>query len=134
MSRAFESRARRDLAFSGLCLSELASIRVGDLRRDGEKPQLTLSVGTEKSRRGTQITIRRDLAYAGLAKSDDRGRTIDVHALRHTLRHRFGTLRAQSGATPKEAMLAMRHSKLELTLSTYADARLVDVILSRVVA
>ncbi len=68
--------------------------------------------------------LDRDLIAAGIPKRDDRGRTIDVHALRHS----FGTMLAKSGATPKESQLAMRHSKIELTMNTYVDASLVDVV------
>ena len=37
--------------------------------------------------------LDRDLRLAGIAKRDDRGRTLDVHALRHT----FGTLMSKGG-------------------------------------
>ena len=56
-------------------------------------------------------------------KRDDRGRTIDVHALRHT----FGTHLSKGGVAPRTAQAAMRHSTLELTMNTYTDPRLLDV-------
>ena len=68
-------------------------------------------------------TLNRDLAAAGIPKTDDRGRTVDVHALRHS----FGTLLSTSGVTPRTAQQAMRHSKIELTPNTYTDSRLQDV-------
>jgi integrase len=37
--------------------------------------------------------LDRDLKMAGIAKRDERGRTIDVHAMRHT----FGTLLSKGG-------------------------------------
>ncbi len=76
-----------------------------------------------------------DLVAAGLAKRvlrngkwvidkrDDRGRTIDVHALRHT----FGTHLSRGGVAPRTAQAAMRHSTIELTMNTYTDPRLLDV-------
>jgi len=79
--------------------------------------------------------LSRDLVMAGIArrvkvngkwridKRDDRGRTIDVHALRHT----FGTLMSKGGIAPRTAQAAMRHSKLELTMNVYTDPRLLDV-------
>jgi len=67
--------------------------------------------------------LNRDLALAGIEKADHAGRTIDVHALRHT----FGTLLARAGAKPKAAQLAMRHSKIDLTMNTYTDPQLIDV-------
>ena len=50
--------------------------------------------------------FERDRAVAGIAKSDDRGRTVDVHALRHT----FGTMLSKAGVSPRVAQAAMRHS------------------------
>ena len=77
----------------------------------------------------------RDLVAAGLArrvkvngkwvidKRDDRGRTIDVHALRTS----FGTLLSKGGVAPRTAQAAMRHSSIDLTMNVYTDARLLDV-------
>ena len=67
--------------------------------------------------------LNRDLAAAGIAKVDDRGRTIDVHALRHT----FGTLLSKGGVAPRTAQQAMRHSDVRLTMNVYTDPRLLDV-------
>ncbi len=67
--------------------------------------------------------LNRDLEAAGIPKIDDRGRTLDVHALRHT----FGTMLSTSGVAPRTAMSAMRHSSIDLTMSTYTDPRLLDV-------
>ncbi len=78
----------------------------------------------------------RDLVACGIAKlvtdergrvridkSDDRGRTVDVHALRHT----FGTHLSKGGVAPRTAQAAMRHSTVDLTMNTYTDPRLLDV-------
>ena len=67
--------------------------------------------------------LDRDLKAAGIPKRDERGRTVDVHAMRHT----FGTLLSKSGAAPRTAQAAMRHSKIDLTMNTYTDPRLLDV-------
>ena len=67
--------------------------------------------------------LDRDLKAAGIPKRDDRGRTVDVHALRHS----FGTLLSKGGVSPRTAMAAMRHSKLDLTMNVYTDPRLLDV-------
>jgi hypothetical protein len=64
-----------------------------------------------------------DLAAAGIAKRDDRGRTLDVHALRHS----FGTLLSKGGVTPRTAQAAMRHSRIDLTMNVYTDPKLLDV-------
>jgi len=79
--------------------------------------------------------LDRDLVAAGIArrvkvdgkwkidKRDERGRTVDVHALRHT----FGTLLSRGGVTPRTAQAAMRHSDVNLTMNTYTDPKLLDV-------
>jgi len=67
--------------------------------------------------------FNRDLQAAGIPKRDDRGRVLDVHALRHT----FGTYLSKGGVAPRVAQAAMRHSTLELTMNTYTDPRLLDV-------
>jgi len=67
--------------------------------------------------------LNRDLKSAGVPKRDERGRTVDVHALRHT----FGTLLSKGGVAPRTAQAAMRHSDIQLTMRTYTDPRLLDV-------
>ncbi len=67
--------------------------------------------------------LDRDLVAAGIPKRDERGRTIDVHALRHS----FGTLLSKGGVTPRTAQAAMRHSDISLTMTTYTDPKLLDV-------
>ncbi len=67
--------------------------------------------------------LDRDLAAAGISKRDDRGRTVDIHAMRHT----FGTHLSKGGVLPRTAQAAMRHSKLDLTMNIYTDPRLLDV-------
>ena len=68
-------------------------------------------------------TLNRDLAVAGIAKIDDRGRSLDVHALRHS----FGSLLSAGGVAPRTAQAAMRHSSIDLTMNVYTDPRLLDV-------
>ncbi len=65
----------------------------------------------------------KDLAAAGIPKRDDRGHTVDVHALRHT----FGTRLSVHDVSPRIAQAAMRHSTIDLTMNTYTDLRLLDV-------
>jgi integrase len=68
-------------------------------------------------------TFDRDLRLAGISKRDDRGRTLDVHALRMT----FGTLLSKGGVPLRTAQAAMRHSDPKLTANVYTDPRLLDV-------
>jgi hypothetical protein len=67
--------------------------------------------------------LDRDLRLAGIPKRDDRGRTLDVHALRTT----FGTLLSKGGVAPRTAQAAMRHGDIDLTMNVYTDPRLLDV-------
>ena len=67
--------------------------------------------------------LDRDLKLAGIPKRDERGRTVDVHALRHC----FGTLLSKAGVAPRTAQAAMRHSTIDLTMNTYTDPKLLDV-------
>lgn len=67
--------------------------------------------------------LNRDLKLAGIEKKDERGRTVDVHALRHS----FGTLLSKGGVQPRTAQAAMRHSSIDLTMNVYTDPRLLDV-------
>jgi integrase len=66
--------------------------------------------------------MNRDLRTAGIPKRDDRGRTIDVHALRGT----FATMLARSGVPMRTAQAVMRHSDPALTANIYTDPRLLD--------
>ena len=65
----------------------------------------------------------RDLRAAGIPKRDERGRTLDVHALRTT----FGTLLSKGGVPLRTAQAAMRHSDPSLTANVYTDPKLLDV-------
>ena len=67
--------------------------------------------------------FNRDLEAAGIAKRDERGRTLDVHALRTT----FGTLLSKGGVAPRTAQAAMRHSDIRLTMGVYTDPKLLDI-------
>jgi integrase len=64
-----------------------------------------------------------DIQAAGIAKTDHRGRVVDIHALRHT----FGTHLSAAGVHPRTAMAAMWHSRIELTMNLYTDPVLLDI-------
>jgi integrase len=65
----------------------------------------------------------RDLRFAGIAKRDERGRTVCLHSLRHT----FATMLSRGGVAPRIAQAAMRHSTIDLTMTVYTDPKLLDV-------
>ena len=67
--------------------------------------------------------LNRDLKAAGIAKADERGRVICIHALRMT----FGTLMSKGGVAPRTAQAAMRHASLDMTMQVYTDPKLLDV-------
>ncbi|MFM9197055.1 MAG: site-specific integrase [Planctomycetia bacterium] len=73
--------------------------------------------------RGLIRILDRDLAAAGIPKVDERGRRVDVHAMRTT----FNTQLAVAGVNPRTAMAAMRVSSLDLVMKTYADEKHLDV-------
>ena len=64
----------------------------------------------------------RDLAAAGIPKTDTEGRTVDVHSLRHT----FATLLSKAGVVPRMAQELMRHSDIRLTVNVYTHLHLAD--------
>ena len=66
---------------------------------------------------GLRRILDRDLKAAGIPKRDDRGRSIDVHALRHT----FATWLSSAGVAPRTAQAAMRHSDIKLTMGVCTD-------------
>ncbi len=68
--------------------------------------------------------LDRDLSTAGIAKVDDRGRSLDVHALRTT----FGTMLSKAGVAPRTAQAAMRHSRIDLTMNVYTDPIALDIV------
>ena len=138
----------------------LTGLRAGELRtlecRDisfGDIPFIKLRHSNEKSRKGSTVAVRLDLAVELRAwtqgrKPDDRVFKVPAGFLRimnrdlalagidkvsdgcvvhiHALRHSFGTHLSKSGVTPRVAQAAMRHSDISLTMNTYTDARLLD--------
>ena len=88
---------------------------IADTNRPPAAPVFGVPVGLLKILNG-------DLEAAGIPKRDDRGRTIDVHAMRTT----FGTMLSRAGVAPRTAQAAMRHSDIKLTMGTYTDPRLLD--------
>src|SRR5262249_30988575 len=103
---------------------ELARLQV-EARERGEPIPFRLP-GDRKLFRvpaGLLRIFNRDLKMAGIPKKDERGRTLDVHALRTTL----ATLMNKAGVVPRTAQAAMRHSDIRLTMETYTDPKLLDV-------
>lgn len=96
-----------------------------ECRRRGEPVPNKLPSETPLFRVPRDLTkiLYRDLLAAGIPRKDERGRTIDVHAMRHS----FGTLLNKSGTAPRTVQAAMRHSSIDLTMNTYTDPKLLDI-------
>ena len=62
----------------------------------------------------------RDLAFAGIPKRDSRGKTLDLHALRHT----FATSLARAKVPVHVAQKLLRHADPSMTLKIYTHAEL----------
>lgn len=143
----------KTLILTGLRLNELRTLTVGCLSF-GDVPFIRMDASNEKNRKGSTLPLRsdlaaelkewtkgkpnaskaftvpagllrimdRDLIAAGIPKRDADGTVVHVHALRHS----FGTHLSKSGVAPRTAQGLMRHSKIELTMNTYTDSRLLD--------
>jgi integrase len=66
--------------------------------------------------------LKRDLALAKIPDRDERGRTVDVHALRYTT----ATLLSRAKVPPRVAQKLMRHSDIKLTMDVYTDVHKSD--------
>ncbi len=138
---------------TGLRLNELKTLTVGCLSF-GDVPFIRLDRSNEKSRKGSTLALRSDLATdlrAWIAGKSSTENVFDVPdgLLRimnrdliaagipkkdtegyvvhvHALRHSFGTHLSMAGVAPRVAQAAMRHSNISLTMNTYTDARLLD--------
>ena len=64
-----------------------------------------------------------DLKAAGIERLDRRGRSIDIHSLRHL----FATILARNGVHPHVCKTAMRHSDIKQTMNYYTHAEVGDV-------
>ncbi len=138
---------------TGLRLNELRTLRVSDLSF-GDIPFLVLRAANEKSRKGSTVPLRSDLAAE--LRDWTKGKPIDslvfnvpsgllrilnrdliaagidkiderdgrVHL--HALRHSTGTHLSTAGVSPRTAQAVMRHSDISLTMKTYTDERLLN--------
>ena len=70
----------------------------------------------------TDRTRDKDFERAGIAKVDESGRVVDLHALRGTL----GTLLAREGVTPQIAQRLLRHADYRTTQKHYTHLELAD--------
>jgi len=70
----------------------------------------------------TRKTFLADCRRAGIETRDDRGRTLDRHALRTT----FCSWLSMVGVAPRTAQKLARHTSIELTMRNYTDDRLLD--------
>jgi hypothetical protein len=131
LGHAFSLIDRND--FASVCfaadlrdwLADKLAVFQAEARRHGEPVPSRLSADARLFTVPKELVkiFNRDLTLAGISKIDDRGRTIDVHALRTT----FGTLLSKGSVTPRTAQATMRHSDFDLTMNVYTDPQLIDV-------
>jgi integrase len=140
---------------TGLCRSELASLRVCDLRLDAMVPSIRLDGSKTKNRRDAELPIPAALAtqLRGWIESKRPGDAVffvpeKIHeriygdlkaagiATRdaegrvvdlHSLRKCTATLLAAAGVNPKVAQQFLRHSDINLTMSLYTDSALIPL-------
>ena len=105
-------------------LAERLEVLRRDCLRSGESVPARLPNGLPlfDVPNGLVRILNRDLKAAGIEKVDERGRSLDVHALRHT----FGTHLSKGGVAPRTAQALMRHSDIDLTMNVYTDPKLLD--------
>lgn len=140
------------MLYTGLRRAEAASLKWGYVRLDVANPHIELPASITKSARPETVALvpevanalasrrgrnknpvfasvpsmdefRTDLAAAGIAEQDERGRKVVLHSLRHSL----ATMLAQSKVPPAVAMKIMRHRDIRLTLEAYTDEGLLPV-------
>ena len=119
----------RDLVAAGLARRvrvEESRVRIEAKRAKGGRTQVKIA-GKWRTADGKLVKVDGDQAVIAahwvIDKRDERGRTLDVHALRHS----FSTLLSVGGVAPRTAQAAMRHSDIKLTMQTYTDPKLLDV-------
>lgn len=71
----------------------------------------------------TLRAFERDLEHANIPQVDDRGRVVDLHALRTT----FISWLSASGVHPRVAQALARHANINQTMKTYTDLSVLDL-------
>ena len=85
-------------------------------------PQQPVWPGKWADRKEGAAMLRVDLKAAGIDYTDEEGRVIDFHGLRHT----FASRLARAGVSVQQAKELMRHSDVNLTMNTYTHLELHD--------
>lgn len=123
--RAQNAKNRKSFTFT------IPSFISNEMREWIELRRLGSASGRGKSRESTLFTVPKqlvrildkDLIVAGIAKKDERGRTVNVHAFRHT----YCTWLQATGISPRIVQELMRHSSPELTANTYTHSDQLDL-------
>ncbi len=120
----YSKRRRRDVQPIRQELAELLRAwlrtRHSDVLKFDETSSTKLWPGTWFQKAANML--QRDLDAAGVEVETEDGR-IDFHCLRRT----FATNLARAGVSPKASQELMRHSDINLTMTTYTNFRLSDV-------
>ena len=67
-----------------------------------------------------------DLAAAGITKLDSRGRSVDAHALRHTM----ASFMVRAGVNPKVLQASLRHADCRMSLNLYSHCEEAEVAIA----
>ena len=102
---------------------ELKSITLGQVHLEETPPYIELRAANQKARRGAQNPLpasKEKDAKTGeevLVKTDTNGRTLGIHALRHS----YCTLVTRSGVNMQHAPRLMRHATPAMTMGLRPD-------------
>jgi len=111
----YSKHRRRDVLPLARDLADRLAAAFG--RRLSDEPLFPLA----KKRQSEMLLA--DLRAAGIEPANERGETVDFHALRHTFISRL----ARSGASPAVARALARHSTISLTMDHYAHLERADL-------
>ncbi len=117
-----KSRRSRPIPLRTALADELVALRVLhhrllDRLPRADEPIFLSPMGKRwKQRRNALANLRRLLTSAGIPRKDDRGRVVDIHALRHTC----GTRHARGRSPLQNTQKLLGHSDPKLTASTYS--------------
>jgi integrase len=90
--------------------------RLHGLRKDDDGPVFLSPRGFPLIQRGVHRELRRLLKAAGIERKDAGGRTVDVHALRHTAATRL----VAAGVPLEHARRILGHASVAMTAQVYA--------------
>jgi integrase len=120
---ATKGRKARDLPIGGTLLEQLRVLRSQDA---GEGFVFRSRHGKGNNRRNTHRHLQRLLRAAGILRVDAEGRSVDVHALRHTCATRL----ARAGVDLERARRILGHADPRITAAVYTHLQVADLAIA----